>query len=825
MGTPENPSPSFADVLRRFRIAAGLSQEALAERAGLSARAISDLERGARRTPYRETVRLLAGALGLNAGDRGALEAAVDRARGPRAAARSSIGGVAALPVPLSPLIGRDADVAAVQAEFRAGSARLVTLTGPPGIGKTRLALEVARELAGEYPDGVFFVGLAPLTDARAVGTSILQALGLAEAGERPASVRLKDVLREKRVLLVLDNVEHVVQAAPLIGELLETSPGLTVLATSRVTLRIRGEHEYPVPPLAVPGKSGGGAPGGAIDTGSGSAAVALFVERARAVRPGFHLTDENASAVAEICRRLDGLPLAIELAAARCKVLSPDAMLRRLAHGLDLLAGGSRDAPARHQTLRAAISWSHDLLAPEERVLFRRLGVFMGGCTLEAAERVGGSDLDTDALEVVSALVDQHLVQAVEGSWDEPRFAMLETLREFALEQLDAAGERDHIQRRHAEDVLNLALAAEPHMFGGERGQWLDRLNDEQDNIRAALGWAQRQEEPALGLALLGALWLWFQRRLLVEGRRWADELLAHPGAAGLTAARAKALFVAGHFAWLQGDVLAMRARLEEAIAIQRRLDDIAGLRRSLPFFGLVADDHATARRLAGEGVRLCRQASDRWDLAMALLNLGRTEATWGNDAAARTSLEEAAEHFGALGDRWLRALALTSTGAIAYRAGRYDHAEIAFREALDCFQAIEDRRNTTQALTNLGFALLASGDAGQAHGLFARSLAFGQEHGDRFNAPACLRGVAAVVMASGDAATAIRLSAAADQLVATTGAVRWPAERLGGAVSLDDLRAVSGQEAFAAAWAAGAALPADEAIRMALAGPRTSR
>ena len=499
--------------------------------------------------------------------------------------------------------------------------------------------------------------------------------------------------------------------------------------------------------------------------------------------------------------------------------------MLRRLARGHDVLAGGARDAPARHHTLRSAIAWSHDLLGPEERVLFRRLGVFQGGCTLDAVERIGASDLDADALEVVSALVDQSLVQTVDRANGEPRFSMLETLREFALEQLEAAGERDELQERHAKDVLNLALEAEPHMYGGARGQWLDRLNDEQENIRAALGWSYRQDDPTLGLALLGALWLWFQRRLLVEGRRWADEFLAHPGSAGATVPRARALFVAGHFAWLQGDVSAMRVRLEEAIVIQRRLEDTAGLRRSLPFLGLAADDHPTARRLAEEGVRLCRQGSERWDLAMALLNLGRTEATWGNDTAARTPLQEAVELFGALGDRWLRALALTSTGAIAYRAGRHAHAEAAFQEALQCFRAVEDRRNTAQALTNLGFSLLALGDAGQAHDLFERSLAFGQEHGDRFNAPACLRGVAAVSLVTGDAATAIRLHAAADQLVATTGAARWPAERLGGAVPLDELRAVSGQEGFAAAWAAGAALPPAEAIRMALARPRTSR
>jgi predicted ATPase/transcriptional regulator with XRE-family HTH domain len=413
---PEEP-PRFADLLRRHRLAARLTQEALAERAGISTRAVSDLERGLHATPRRDTLALLGDALGLAGAERAAFAAAARRVARPRWTSAARPQQDVSLPIPLTPLIGRHAERIAVGALLRDGGARLVTLTGPGGVGKTRLALAVAAQLGDAFPDGQVFVDLAPVRDPALVLAHVATALGVRETAGRELPDAVHEVVRRKRMLLVLDNVEHLLPAVPVVAELLGAGSTLGVLVTSRAPLRVRGEHEFPVPPLPVPSESGRHDFANLAE----NEAVALFVARVQAVRPGFTLTADNAAAVAGICRSLDGLPLALELAAARAKILSIPALMTRLGARLPLLTGGTRDAPERQRTLRHAIAWSYDLLDAHARVLFHRLGIFVGGWTLEAAETVANLDGQLDVLEGLAALADLSLVR-LEESGSEPR-------------------------------------------------------------------------------------------------------------------------------------------------------------------------------------------------------------------------------------------------------------------------------------------------------------------------------------------------------------------------------------------------------------------
>ena len=471
------------------------------------------------------------------------------------------------LPLQLTSFVGREEEIAEV--ERLLGQTRLLTLTGPGGSGKSRLALRVAAELLPQFRDGSCFVDLSPVTDPALVPAAVANALGVPEAPGRPILDGVKDHLRHRELLQVVDNFEQVAEAGPVIEELLTAAPKLRTMVTSRVVLSLRGEQEYAVPPLHVPDP--GRLPTGLSALGEVEA-VRLFTERAQAASSRFALTEQNAPVVAEITARLDGLPLAIELAATRTKVLTPEQILSRLKRRLSILTSGPRSLPERQRTLRAAIAWSYDLLDPVERRLFARLSVFSGGWRFESAEAVCDPDeLGLDALDGLTSLVDKSLIRRTEPPGRPSRFSMLETIREFGLEQLEAAGDLELVLRRHAEHFLGLAVDAEPHLAGADQGEWLDRCEQEHANIRAALRWAIDRGEAGPAQAAAGALWrFWQQRGHLAEGRGWLEETLAMPSGQAPTAARAKALTGAGGIAWWS-DQGAARAFYDEALAIER--------------------------------------------------------------------------------------------------------------------------------------------------------------------------------------------------------------------------------------------------------------
>jgi predicted ATPase/class 3 adenylate cyclase len=727
------------------------------------------------------------------------------------------------LPLQLTSFIGREREIREVKQMLL--STRLLTLTGPGGSGKTRLALQVAAESIEQFRDGVFFVALAPITEPGLVASTIAQALGVAESGGRSVLDSLKDYLRAKHLLLFLDNFEQVISATPHLVEMLAACSHLTILVTSREGLRVRGEQEYPVSPLALPDLTE--LP--PVESLRQFAAVELFIQRAQAIKPDFDLTNETAPDVAAICYRLDGVPLAIELAAARIKLLPPRAMLKRLEHQLEFLTGGARDLPARQQTLRNAIAWSYDLLDENGQRFFRRLSVFVGGCTLDAAEAVAkdkgegerGAEQGQDSvLDQLSSLLDKSLLREVEGANGEPRFVMLEMLREFGGEQLAGSGEQETIRRRHAGFFLALAEASLESM---EQVQGMNRLEQEHDNLRAALEWSKRAEGAGeLCLRLAGTLGLfWEVRGYFSEGRERLSAVLAMELAQGRTAARAKLLARAAELAFRQSDYSATQALAGESLAICREIGDKRGVASALIKLGNAATesgDYATAPGYLEDALTIWRELGDKHGTARALINLGWVALRLGDNPLANTRLEEALALSRELGDTRGIGFALSGLGEAAARQGAYARATQLVEESLELRRQIGNKWGVGVSLGTLGWIALRKGDWNRAGARLGESLAVRREIGDQSGSAWCLERLAELAMARGQAEKAVRVFGAATAQRESIGSVMDPVDQPESERQLAALRAQLGEERFAAAWAEGRALTMDQAIEYGL-------
>ena len=682
--------------------------------------------------------------------------------------------------IPATPtsLIGREEDVAAAKQRLLADRVRLLTFVGPPGIGKTRLALDVATRIAAEFPDGVFFVDLAPLTDARLVMQAIARVFGLSDTTHERATSRIMRYLETRRALVILDNLEQVIDAAGDISGLLGACGELQIMATSREPLRLKWEHQFLVMPLGLPDL----ARHRSAETIARSPAVRLFVERARAIAQDFALTNDSARAVAEICVKLDGIPLAIELAAARVNVLPPHDILERLHHRLTLLTTGPRDAPARHQTLRDAIAWGYDLLPPAEQILFRRLAVFEGGSSLEAIRSVcnGEGDFGADVLDRVTSLVDRHLVRKLAEGGEEPRFGMLESLREFGLEQLQARQELSDIRRVHAGFFLGLAERAEPGL-AAHLQVWLDRLEPDRSNLRAAVEWFLANGEAKKALRLAGsASRVWGSQGYFTEIRELLERTLNADGTEP-SMARWKVLRAAAQWAYMQGD-----------------------LRSGAP--------------LAAESLQLARALGENEAIAYSLLTSGWIAERDGNPNGAIAHLEEALGLSRTLANKTLLCMTMCALASPVRFRGDLQRAGVLLHEALPLARSLNDPSQTSAALCQLGTMALDEGRHAQAESFLTEALTYARHGNFQFIITWVTEELASVAHAESDLVRTAMLLGAAANFRETLGMVEVGPRRAYLEQTLAAARTALGEGAFGRAWAEGQAMSPNQAIDYAL-------
>ncbi|MGD0508477.1 MAG: protein kinase [Terriglobales bacterium] len=723
------------------------------------------------------------------------------------------------LPVQRTGFVGRKKEVAALKELLVRQDVRLVTVTGPGGIGKTRLAVQVAGELVEHFPGGAHFVPLSSLGDPGLIASAIVQTLGIREAGGHSAIEILRKNLQDASrapMLLLLDNFEHLIQAAPTVADLLATAPNLKIVVTSQAALHVYGEHEFPVPPLTLPDSRSNAS----VEVLSQCPAVALFVQRAVAAKPDFAINPENAVAVSEICSRLDGLPLAIELAAARVKVLSPSLMLTRLASRLQLLTGGARDLPQRQQTLRAAMDWSYDLLSAAEQKLFRRLSAFAGGCNLEGVEAVCDTkgDLDLDLIDGMASMLDKSLVQQVEHARANSRFVMLETIREYALEKLEASGEQPLTKRAHAAYCLVLAEEEATE----DSAEWLERLAFERDNFRAGLEWLTETGDAEWGLRLGTALFrFWEIREDLAEGRESLGKLLKLSGAQAPTKSRARALFAAGVLAGEQGDYASADALIGESQDIARQLGDNMAVAVSLNALAVFAGDRgdvALARTLFEESLVLWRELGDQKAVARALSNLANVLKLQGDYDRALSLHLECISIFRDLGDLTGVAWSLNYQGDVERDRGDSPAARTLYEQGLAIFRELGDRWGLAATLADLGSLAREQGNYFTTRSLYAESIKLFQELDHKRGIARLLECSACSAAAQFEAERSLRLAGAAAALRQTIGAPLTPTEQAKLEAALKPARQALTNTVGSTAWFAGWALPVEKAVEEAL-------